>query len=98
MRKADLGYVVAFPKLFGLAPAGISRHSNDRCPVENAVPGKISVCVCVWCADAMDCKVELVRAGMLTPETGWERSLPTSPASSHKMQQELLKQLILICQ
>ena len=47
MRKADLGYVVAFPELFGRAPAGISRHSNDQCLMENEVPGKICVCVCV---------------------------------------------------
>lgn len=32
----------------------------------------------------MDCKVELERAGMFIPEAGWERSLPTSPAHSHR--------------
>lgn len=39
--KAELGSVVAFPELFGCAPAGISRHSNDQCPMENKTPGKI---------------------------------------------------------
>lgn len=50
-------------------------------------------------ADAMDCQVELERAGMLIPETGWEPSLPASPAYSRTAQSlEFLKWLILICQ
>lgn len=31
-------------------------------------------------ADAVNCKVELERAGMFIPEARWERSLPASPA------------------
>lgn len=50
-------------------------------------------------ADAVGWKVELERAGMLVPETGWERSLPTSPAHSRRAQSsEFLRQLGLICQ
>jgi len=62
--------------------------------MENEAPGEIR-----FFADAMGCKVELERAGVLIPETGWERSLPTSPALSHTAQSsEFLRQLILICQ
>lgn len=73
-----------FPKLSGRVPAGISRHSNGQHPMENQAPGKFIFILFYFFADAMDCKVELERAGMLIPEAGWERSLPTSPAHSHQ--------------
>lgn len=65
----------------------------------NSVPQKMRLQERFIFADAMDCKVELERAGTLIPETGWERSLLTSPSHSHKAQSsEFLKWLILIFQ
>jgi hypothetical protein len=41
LRKAELGSVVDFPELFGRDSAGISRHSDDQCLLENEASGKI---------------------------------------------------------
>ena len=81
MRKAELASAAAFPRAFGHAPAEISRPSNDQHPMENQAPEMIPP---TPTPDAMDYEVELERAGMFIPELGWERSLPTSPAHSHK--------------
>ena len=48
MRKADLGSVVAFPELLGHNPAGISRHSNGQCLMENEASGKIHFLLMLW--------------------------------------------------